>query len=99
MVESDIDIPNLTKDHIEMQASFINVKELYSSSIIEWLLMIEMLMVLNNSFEQLQSSYIRSDEFPKDLVKILDFYLCAEMWLSLREKRSCSKYRILYLYL
>lgn len=35
MVESDIDIPNLTKDHIEMQASFINVKELYSSSIIE----------------------------------------------------------------
>ena len=53
MMRCEIDIPKLNKEGIEMGIeSFDNVKELNSSSMIEWLLMIEMLIVLIYSLER-----------------------------------------------
>ena len=53
MIILEIDIPKLNKEGIEMGIdSFDNVKELNSSSMIEWLLMIEILMLLIYSLER-----------------------------------------------
>ena len=46
MIEFELDIPSLTLDEIQMgSCAFENVDELDSSSMIDWLLMIEMLIV------------------------------------------------------
>ena len=52
MIVFEIDICKLTQNGIEMKYSpFIEVKELESSSMIDWLIMNEMLIVLINSFD------------------------------------------------
>ena len=49
IIEFELDIPSLTEDHIWMNASvFSKVRELHSSSRIDWLLMMKMLILLNN---------------------------------------------------
>ena len=53
MIESELDIPSLTDDGIQMNGdSFIGVKELHSSSMIDELLLIEMLILLIDSFNR-----------------------------------------------
>ena len=53
MIESELDIPSLTDDGIQMNGdSFIGVKELNSSSMIDELLLIEMLILLIDSFNR-----------------------------------------------
>ena len=48
MIEYELDIPSLIEDGIQISEwnSFYNVQELHSSSMINWLLMIEMLILL-----------------------------------------------------
>ena len=53
MIEFELDIPSLTLDEIQMgSCAFENVDELDSSSMIDWLIMIEMLIVLIGSFDR-----------------------------------------------
>ena len=52
MIEFDLDIPSLTKERIQMSDAFISVKELSSSSMIDELIMIEILLLLINSFDR-----------------------------------------------
>ncbi len=53
MIEFDLDIPSLTEDGIYMDNhTFENVKELTGSSMIDKLIMIEMLTLLIDSFER-----------------------------------------------
>ena len=53
MIEFELDIPSLTLDEIQMDScAFENVDELDSSSMIDWLIMIEMLIVLIGSFDR-----------------------------------------------
>jgi len=54
MIEFELDIPSLTLDEIQMgSCAFENVDELDSSSMIDWLIMIEMLIVLIGSFDRI----------------------------------------------
>ena len=53
MIVSEIDIPSLTDEGIQLNNTFINVKELNSSSMIDELIMIEMLILLIDSFESI----------------------------------------------
>ena len=54
MIEFELDIPSLTLDEIQMDScEFENVDELDSSSMIDWLIMIEMLIVLIGSFDRI----------------------------------------------
>ena len=54
MIEFELDIPSLTLDEIQMDScAFENVDELDISSMIEWLIMIEMLIVLIGSFDRI----------------------------------------------
>ena len=53
MIEFDLDIPSLTEDGIYMDNhTFENEKELTGSSMIDKLIMIEMLTLLIDSFER-----------------------------------------------
>ena len=49
MIEFELDIPLLTEDGIQMEYSFSRVKELDSSSMIDELILIEMLILLNTT--------------------------------------------------
>ena len=54
MIVSELDIPSLTEDGIKMtDDAFSKVKELNSSSMIDWLIMIEMLILLIDSFDSI----------------------------------------------
>ena len=53
MIEFELDIPLLTEDGIQMEYSFSRVKELDSSSMIDELILIEMLILLINSFDKI----------------------------------------------
>ena len=54
MIEFELDIPSLTLDEIQIDScAFENVDELDSSSMIDWLIMIEMLIVLIGSFDRI----------------------------------------------
>ena len=54
MIVFELDIPSLTLDEIQMgSCAFENVDELNSSSMIDWLIMIEMLIVLIGSFDRI----------------------------------------------
>ena len=52
MFEFELDIPSLTEDSLQVNNSFCEVRELYSSSTTDWLLMIEMLILLIDSFDR-----------------------------------------------
>ena len=52
MIEYELDIPSLTEHGILLGGAFWKVRELTSSSKIEWLIMIEMLILLIDSFEE-----------------------------------------------
>ena len=53
MIVSEIDIPSLTDEGIQLNSAFNDVQELNSSSMIDWLIMIEMLILLINSFDSI----------------------------------------------
>ena len=54
MIEFELDIPLLTEDGIRIcKNTFYNVKKLSSSSTIDLLIMIEMLILLINSFDEI----------------------------------------------
>jgi len=54
MIVFELDIPSLTLNEIQMgSCAFENVDELDSSSMIDWLIMIEMLIVLIGSFDRI----------------------------------------------
>ena len=57
MIEFELDIPLLTEDGIQLRKEYIipfnNVKKLSSSSTIDLLIMIEMLILLINSFDKI----------------------------------------------
>ena len=59
MIEFELDIPLLTEDGIQMEYSFSRVKELDSSSMIDELILIEMLILLINSFDKIVKNYRR----------------------------------------
>ena len=66
IIEYDLDIPLLTQNRIYMRWTSVqrlgkdyNVRELYSSSTIDWLIMIEMLILLIDSFDRGVSIYWR----------------------------------------
>ena len=50
MIGFELDIPSLTQDEIQMNNSFNRVREVTSSSMIDELILIEMLIILINSF-------------------------------------------------
>ena len=56
MIEFELDIPSLSKEGIEMEyykdKLFEGVRELHSSSMIDWLLLIEMPIHLIDSFDR-----------------------------------------------
>ena len=56
MIEFELDIPSLSKEGIEMEyykdKLFEGVRELHSSSMIDWLIMNEMLILLIDSFNR-----------------------------------------------
>lgn len=67
MIVFEVDICKLTQNGIEMKYSpFIEVKELESSSMIDWLIMNEMLIVLINSFNRRVGFYQRNIELYKN---------------------------------
>ena len=52
MIEFELDIPSLANKRIIMYYSaFVHVKELDSSSMIDWLIIIKMLMLLRTTFD------------------------------------------------
>ena len=53
MIDFDLDIPSLTLEGIQMGRAFKDVIELHSSSMLVCLLMIEMLILLINSFDKI----------------------------------------------
>ena len=53
MIVSEIDIPSLTDEGIQLNSAFNSVKELNSSSMIDELIMIEMLILLIDSFDSI----------------------------------------------
>ena len=54
MIGFELDIPSLTRKGIQMnEYAFGEVDELDSSSMIDWLIMIEMLIVLIGSFDRI----------------------------------------------
>ena len=55
MTEFELDIPSLTEDGLQMDNSFDRVTELTSSSMMNELIMIEMLILLINSFNSIAS--------------------------------------------
>ena len=66
IIEYDLDIPSLTQKRIHMRWNSVqrlgkdyNVRELHSSSTIDWLIMIEMLILLIDSFDRGVSIYWR----------------------------------------
>ena len=55
MIEFELDIPSLSEEGIEMEyrdKPFEEVRELHSSSMIDWLIMNEMLILLIDSFNR-----------------------------------------------
>ena len=56
MIEFELDIPSLSEEGIEMEyykdKLFEGVRELHSSSMIDWLIMNEMLILLIDSFDR-----------------------------------------------
>ena len=59
MIKFELDIPLLTEDGIQMDYVFSRVKELTSSSMINELIMIEMLILLIDSFDRRVKDYRR----------------------------------------
>ena len=60
MTEFELDIPSLTEDGIQITCeAFRRVKELNTSSMIDELIMIEMLILLIDSFNRRVPSYQR----------------------------------------
>ena len=59
MIEFELDIPLLTEDGIQMEYSFSREKELDSSSMIDELILIEMLILLINSYDKRVKNYRR----------------------------------------
>ena len=59
MIEFELYIPLLTEDGIQMEYSFSRVKELDSSSMIDELILIEMLILLINSYDKRVKNYRR----------------------------------------
>ena len=58
MIESELDIPSLTDDGIQMGENALGlVNELTSSSMIEYMIMNEMLILLIDSFGSKMSIY------------------------------------------
>ena len=57
MIVFELDIPSLTEDRILLKYTFYVVRELNSSSITDELIMIEMLILLINSFDKEVASY------------------------------------------
>ncbi len=76
MIVYELDISALTKEGIQMdEYAFENVDELDSSSIIDWLIMIEMLILLVNSFDRIANVLKNSD------IKVIVWYVL--YWLCL----------------
>ena len=65
MIEFELDIPSLSKEGIEMEyykdKLFEGVRELHSSSMIDWLLMNEMLILLIDSFNRRVCTFKRRE--------------------------------------
>ena len=57
MIEFELDIPSLSEEGIEMEyykdKLFEGVRELHSSSMIDWLILIEMLILLNITLQRI----------------------------------------------
>lgn len=52
MIGFELDLPSLTQDEIQMNNSFNRVREVTSSSMIDELIIIEMLILLINLFDR-----------------------------------------------
>ena len=70
MIEFELDIPSLTDEGIQLKRydqwiPYMNVRVLHSSSMIDYLLMIEMLILLINSFDGIVDIY-ESDKAVKN---------------------------------
>ena len=65
MIEFELDIPSLSEEGIEMKyygdKPFEGVRELHSSSMIDWLLMNEMLILLIDSFNRRVCTFKRRE--------------------------------------
>ena len=57
MIESELDIPSLTSKGIQMNDAFCQVKELFSSSMIDELTMTEMLILWIDLFDRRANIY------------------------------------------
>ena len=57
IIEFDLDIPSLTSEGIQMSKAFGEVRELVCSSMIDELLIIEMLILLIDSFDRRVNIY------------------------------------------
>ena len=53
MIEFELDIPSLTDEGIQISYAFHGMKEFICSSMIDGLIMIEMLILLINSFDKI----------------------------------------------
>ena len=72
MIEYELDIPSLTSDGIQMgYHTFTEMRELNSSSITDELIMIEMLILLINSFDRRVTVYERMRVFHKDQIVLV----------------------------
>ena len=65
MIEFELDIPSLSEEGIEMEyygdKPFEGVRELHSSSMIDWLIMNEMLILLIDSFNRRVCTFKRRE--------------------------------------
>ena len=76
MIEFELDIPSLTSEEIQIEGDvFSNVEELHSSSMIDRLLMNEMLILLINSFDRGVRSYQRK----MNMIQSNDLKMAMEM--------------------
>ncbi len=98
MIEFDLDIPSLSEEGIELKEGFNKpfdrVRELSSRSMIDWLLMIEMLIVLIISFDRIVETIynymntIQIQESDLNMQMYKDFVcLIVSTWKELRELR------------
>ena len=82
MTEFELDIPSLTQEGIQMNDYvFSKVRELQSISMIDWLLMIEMLILLVDLFYRRVKSYQRIRVFHKSQSQLVFIPILAHWYV------------------
>ena len=73
LIDFDLDIPSLPSEGIQMGRTFWDVIELHSSSMLVWLIMIEMLILFINSFDKIVINWIAVVPFTDEFILFVHY--------------------------